>query len=183
MSVSDIQKIGYPKSQVKRDWIWLPYCGGAGAEECPEVLTSTKVTFFVETNPYLTYNRGIILQNPVGLDTITGDGLRIFADTGAGGGCDHNYGAEITWYLALSADGILTDQEIINQGLTFSGSAPYNIEINNPALIPQPTNSLWDNKIYFTIYWGVANTYVAFEDLQDNVQYLRVVKHDYEVKQ
>lgn len=176
MGASDIQKRGYPKSQIKRDWMVFRFCGGMGAGQTSELLTNTQATYAIEVNPYITYNESVVFRNPE-FSQGTGavfTGVRI---TMTDGGSD-----DVTWYLALSTTGTLTDSEILAQNMPFSGELPYDIEVPH-SKVPQPTDPNWDNKIYVTIYWGAANVYYGNADYTDNVQYLRIAKHNYEVNQ
>lgn len=176
MGQNDVERRGYPRSNLKRDFDLLLFCGGAGGGACPMIQTATGCKFAIDVNPFITHNRYLELHN-------TGF-VHFFTDAGPDGSCSSSYGTPITWYLAFSVDGNLTAAEIIAQDnpiesdLLFS-EAIYQIEGNK---LPQPTNAAWANKIWIHIYWG-STAYVSGELFVDNVQYLKTVKHDFDVRQ
>lgn len=178
MGQGDIQKQGYPKSTIKHNWEIFLFCGGKGGGGCATLTGTTSIKYSIDVNPFDVYNQSLILQNT----ELTP--VRFYTDGGSDGmGCAHTFGTEVNWYLGLSADGVLTDAQIIAQNNVFSGAAPYYIEILANKL-PQPTAANWQNKIWVHIYWGNA-TYVTGMDttVVNNKQYLKVVKHNFEVKQ
>lgn len=180
MGQSDIQKQGYPKSTLKRDWeIYLFCSGGRGGGACATVTGTTSIKFSVDVNPFDVYNQSLLIQNPESTP------VRFYTDAGSDGfGCSHTFGNEVSWYLGFSDDGNLTDGQIIAQNNIFSGAPPYNIEILANKL-PQPTAANWQNKIWLHIYWGNP-AYVTGMDMpsiSNNKQYLKILKHNFEVKQ
>lgn len=178
MGASDSSKQGYPKSLQKKDWTIYKYCGGGGAGNCPPVQGKTQVRFGIELNPYLVSNDSILFRNPEFF------GIVLYPDAGASGLCSTSYvlGTEVDWYLGFSNDGVLTDQEVRDQNLLqTAGAPPFDIEVGRPKL-PQPTDVDWSGILYVHIHWSSPN-YVSDQTYVDDVQYLRVVKHNYQVRQ
>jgi len=179
MGASDSAKQGYPKSLQKKDWTLYRYCGGGGAGGgCPYVQNKTQIKFAIEVNPYLVKNNSITLRNPEFF------GIVLYPDAGVSGFCDHSYvlGTEVDWYLGFSNDGVLTDQEVRDQNLLqTAGAPPFDIEVSGNKL-PQPTDSDWSGIMYVHIHW-TDSLYVSDQGYVDDIQYLRVVQHNYQVRQ
>lgn len=179
MGASDSRQVGYPKSQQKKDWTIFQYCGGGGAGQCAQVQGITQVRFGIELNPYIVRQDSILLRNPEFF------GIVLYPDAGPDGFlCDHSYvlGTEVDWYLGFSNDGVLTDAEVRAQGLLqTAGAPPFDIEVNRPKL-PQPTDSDWSGILYVHMHWA-SSLYVSDQVYEDDVQYLRVVQHNYQVRQ
>lgn len=180
MGAQDTQQVGYGKSLQKKDWTLYRYCGGGGAGGCPYIQNKTQVKFAIEVNPYLVKNRSITFRNPEFF------GIVLYRDLGPDGfGCTSSYDVNSPqdWYLGLSADGVMTDAEVIAQNLLQDNLAPpFDIEVTSRNVLPQPTDAGWDGKIWCHIVWR-DSTFVSDQLYVDNVQYLRVVQHNYEVKQ
>lgn len=180
MGATDVKQVGYGKSQQKKDWTLYRYCGGSGGGGCPYVQNKTQIKFPIEVNPYLVKNTSITLRNP------EFSGIQLYQDLGPDGfGCSNSYDVNSPqdWYLGLSADGVMTDAEVIAQNLLQDNLAPpFDIEITGRNVLPQPTDSGWDGKIWCHIVW-TNPLYVSDTLYVDNTQYLRVVQHNYEVKQ
>lgn len=178
MGSQDTQSQGYPKSLQKKDWAIYKYCGGAGGGDCPVVQNKTQVVFAIEVNPFLVRNRDLLLRNPEFF------GFVIFEDLGATMFCANSYDVNDPkeWYLGFSADGNLTDAEVIAQGLLQDDPAPpFDMEVAGRQL-PQPTDPLWEDKIYVHIVW-TNPLWVSDQLYIDDVQYFRVVQHNYDVRQ
>jgi hypothetical protein len=178
MGASDSAKQGYPKSLQKKDWEIYLYCGGAGGGGCAVVQNNTQVRFGIEMNPYITRQDSILLRNPEFF------GIVLYPDAGVSGFCDHSYvlGTEVDWYLGFSNDGVLTDQEVRDQNLLqTAGAPPFDIEVSGNKL-PQPTDSDWSGIMYVHIHW-TDSLYVSDQEYVDDIQYLRVVQHNYQVRQ
>lgn len=176
MGATDVASKGYPKSQQKKDWQIYKYCGGSGGGDCVLVQNKTQVRFGVELNPFITSNDSLLLRNP---DFF---GIALYADGGPAFFCDHSAsGSPQQWYLGFSNDGVMTDAEVIAQGLVQSGEPPFDIEISKNKL-PQPIDADWSGILYIHIAW--ANPlWVSNQLLIDDEQYLRIVKHNYQVRQ
>lgn len=175
MGQHDIVRPGYPRSNTKRDWTVIPYCGGSGAGTCGILQTATSVKYPIDINPFCVYNRKLVLNS-------SGE-FAIYIDGGPdGSGCEI-LGAEVQTYLGLSVDGVLTDAQIMAQNIPLpkASTAPYDLAILASKL-PQPTNASWANKIWIHLYWG-STAYIGAEVFANNIQYLRVVKHDFDVRQ
>lgn len=177
MGASDIEQAGYPKSQQKKDFTVYLYCGGSGGGDCAQIQNKTQVRFGIELNPYIVSNDSITFRNP---DFF---GVVLYTDNGPSGFCDHSYslGNEQDWYLGFSNDGVLTDAEVIAQGLIqTAGAPPFDIEVSRNKL-PQPTDSDWSGILYVHIAW-LNPLFVSDQIYIDDVQYLRVSQHNYQVR-
>lgn len=178
MGTTDSSKQGYPKSLQKKDWALYRYCGGGGGGGCPPVQGKTQVRFGIELNPYITRQDSILLRNPEFL------GIVLYPNSGPDGFCDTSYvlGTEVDWWLGFSNDGVLTDQEVRDQNLLqTTGAPPFDIEVTGNKL-PQPTESDWSGIMYVHIHWE-SQYYVSDQVYEDDIQYLRVVQHNYQVRQ
>ena len=178
MGASDTEKRGYPKSLQKRDWTLYRYCGGGGAGGCPPYQGKTQVRFGVELHPFLVRQDSITLRNPEFL------GIALYDNAGPDGfGCTTSYvlGTEKQWWLGFSNDGVLTDADVRAQNLLqTSVRPPFDIQVAGTKL-PQPTDSDWSGTLYIHIHWADPN-YVSDQVYADDIQYLRVVQHNYQVR-
>lgn len=177
MGSQDIEQRGYPKSLQKKDWTIYRYCGGSGGGGCPVVQNKTQVRFGIDLNPYLVRNNSILFRNPEFF------GFVVYPDAGSDGFCSNSYvlGTERSWYLGFSNTGTLTDDQVISQQLLqTAGAPPFDIEVSANKL-PQPTDSDWTGILYVHIVW-LNRLDVSDQQYIDDVQYLRVVQHNYEVK-
>lgn len=178
MGTSDTKKQGYPKSQQKKDFTVYLFCGGSGGGGCAQVQNNTQVRFGIELNPYITSNDSITFRNPEFF------GVVLYPNAGPDGfGCTDTYdlGTEVDWYLGFSNDGVLTDAEVIAQGLVQdAGAPPFDIEVSRNKL-PQPTDSDWSGILYVHMVW-LDPLYVSDQIYADDVQYLRVTQHNYQVR-
>ena len=179
MGASDSNKQGYPKSLQKKDWAIYLYCGGGGGGGCPPEQGKTQVRFGIELNPYITRQDSILLRNPEFL------GIVLYPNAGPDGFfCSTSYvlGTEVDWYLGFSNDGVLTDEEVRSQQLLqTAGAPPFDIEVSGNKL-PQPTDPDWSGIMYVHIHW-TNSLYVSDQVYEDDIQYLRVVQHNYQVRQ
>ncbi len=142
------------------------------------VQNNTQVRFGIEMNPYLTRQDSILLRNPEFF------GIVLYPDAGVSGFCSHSYvlGTEVDWYLGFSNDGVLTDDEVRSQQLLqTAGAPPFDIEVSGNKL-PQPTDADWSGIMYVHIVWDNP-LYVSDQQYVDDIQYLRVVQHNYQVRQ
>jgi len=177
MGASDTNLQGYPKSLQKKDFTVFLYCGGMGGGDCAVVQNKTQVRFGIEMHPYMTRQDSILLRNPEFF------GVVLYPDAGPSGFCSNSYnlGTQVDWYLAFSNDGVMTDQEVFDQNLLQDNLVPpYDIEISGSQL-PQPTDSDWSGIMYVHIAWDNP-LYVSDQLYVDDVQYLRVVQHNYQVR-
>lgn len=177
MGNRDPQDQGYPKSLQKKDWAIYRYCGGAGGGDCAQVQNNTHVSFAIDVNPFLVRNRSLLLRNPEFF------GIVFYQDGGPSGFCDHSVsGGPQDWYLGFDADNTATDEEVIAQNLLQDNlTPPFDIEVAGKYL-PQPTDPNWDDKIWCHIVWTDPQ-FVSDAVYVDDTQYLRVVKHNYDVRQ
>lgn len=178
MGASDTARKGYPKSLQKRDFSVYYFCGGGGAGACPVTQGKTQVRYGVELDPFIVSNDSLLLRNP------EFGGIALYTDLGPDAFCSKSYNINDPedWYLGFSNDGVLTDAEVIAQGNRQSGLViPYDIEIAGTKL-PQPTDSDWSGTLYIHIAWTNAN-FISDEIYIDDVQYLKIVKHNYQTRQ
>lgn len=176
MSQQDVTDKGYPRSNLKRDWEYIKLCGGfGGGGDCQVQLGKTKVVYAIDVNPFAVFNRNLILQNPLS------GGIRIYSDAGVSGICSSSLGSERSWYLAFGATNALTDAQIVAQNNILSGAPAYNIEVGFNKL-PQPTDPSWASKIYVYIYWGDTTFINSDLLLVNDVQYLKMLKLDQDIK-
>lgn len=184
MSESGRKDFAYPRSQVETPrMIIFRFCGGSGGGECPVLLGDTQFVYPIRVPKHLVFNKSILFNNPEFL------GVEIYGNAGAVGFCDPaSDGVLKPWYLAFSADGVLSAEEIMAKGILITEEPPFTIEVDASKL-PQPVlqgggrNPDWENKIYVHIYWGNAN-YVTFSGYLANrlERVLEVVKHNYDIK-
>lgn len=177
MGASDLSQKGYPKSLQKKDWSIYVYCGGSGGGGCAAVQNKTQVRYGIELNPFIVSNDSILLRNPEFL------GIVLYPDAGPNGFCSSTYtlGTEQGWWLGFSNTGVLTDAQVRSQGLfQTAGAPPFDIEVSRNKL-PQPTDSDWTGILYVHIVW-LNPLFVSDQVYVDDVQYLRVVKHNYQVR-
>lgn len=183
MSQSTKKDFGYPRSQEEaRTYQLLRFCGGQGGGDCPPVLGYTQYKYPIRVSKFLTYNKSLLLENP------EFTGVDIYTDAGASGFCDHSIGTRVPWWLAFSDDGVLTDAEVIGQGLQINGAPPHQIYVQAQKL-PQPVlrgggaNPDWENRIWIHIVWENESYVTQSSFLANNIEgVLKVVKHDYDVK-
>lgn len=177
MGASDTQAKGYPKSLQKRDWTIYLYCGGSGGGGCPYVQNKTQVRYGIDLNPFIVSNDSITLRNP------DFAGIVLYSNNGSDGFCPDSYtlGQEKSWYLGFSNTGVLTDAQVIAQGLLqTAGAPPFDIEVSKNKL-PQPTDADWTGTLYVHIVW-TNSLYISDQLYVDDIQYLRVVQHNYQVR-
>lgn len=157
----------YPRSFVDNGGVssYIIPTGGTGGLLCPLPLPESFV-YFIKTPKHLVFNRKIIFQNNI---------IAPYTDLGPDVLCDHSVGVVQPWYIGFSVDGVLTNQQIIDQGMSFT-VPPFTLEINSSKL-PQPTDPLWDNKIYVHFYFGSG--FVGYGILDQGLQ---IIKHDYDIK-
>lgn len=178
-SESPRKDLAYPKSQVETPKLYLiRYCGGSGGGDCVVVLGATQFVYSIRVPKHLVFNKGLLLTNPDFL------GIDIFTDAGVAGFCDHSAGSRVPWYLAFSDNGVLTNDQVKQRGLTLFAAPPFDIEVGAEKL-PQPVlpgggaNPNWANRIYVHIAWD-SPTYVQARPMQEGM--LKVVKHNYDIK-
>lgn len=186
MSESGRQDLAYPKSQVESTpsgFILFRLCGGAGGGDCSQLLGTNMMTFSFKVSKFIVFNRSLLLNNP------EFGGVDIWSDGGASFPCDHTSDVRQPWWLAFSADGQMSHDEVVQKGIPISADEPpYDIEVQHTKL-PQPVlpgggaNPDWEARIYVHIAWAsasfVTNSGALLNQL-DSV--LKLVKHDYDEK-
>lgn len=165
--------VGRPDAQVEAGYMAFMYCGGSGGGGCltPLGLRSTKITFRIPR--FVVYNRRIIFENKEFF------GVRIYSDGGADGlGCPNSLGIEKPFYVALSADGNLTDAQVVAKNKQLSGALPYTIEFLAKD-IPQPKEVSWGGFLFLHIVWNDA-TYLNAGSNPIDERSIALIKHDYD---
>lgn len=172
--MSDAGRIarGRPDAMIEAGFYYFIYCGGQGGGGCLEPLGTTSTVFSIRVPKFIVHHRRIIFENK------EVRGIRIYTDGGAVFGCDHSLGSEVSWYMALSNDGLLTDEQIVERGIELSGALPYEIEFLEDK-IPQPSEGGYAGKLYVHVYWG--NTGYINEGGSIGNQSIKIVKHDYDI--
>lgn len=174
MSESTRQDFAYPKSKVDSKMAyWFSYCGGSGAGSCLNPLGVTQYVYPIRVPKFVVFNRSLLLQNNQSIDIGTNGGFD--------GICSNSYGSRRPWYLAFSADGILTDDQVKAKGKVFNQSSfpAYDIFVQAKDL-PQPKDANWQGRIYVHIVWD-STTYVNSNgDFHPDMLFL--VKHDMDEK-
>ena len=175
MSDSGFKKVGRPDASVEAGFMFFQYCGGSGGGGCLPLLGVTGVVLAYKMPRFIVRNRRIIFENKEFL------GVRIFNDGGAAGLCDHTLGSEVGFYMALSADGQLTDEEVQQRGVFLTGELPYDIEFLAKD-IPQPAlGAEWLGYIFVHLYWGSTNYLNEGGSVPDQFS-MRIKKHDYDIQ-
>ena len=171
MSETSRKDKGYPRSEVNmRHFMLFLWCGGFGGGGCPETLDATQFVYPIRVSKYIRLNRSLLFNNP------EFKGVDIFSDGGPDG-CDHSKDTRQPFWLAFSADGVMTDAEVKAADIELNQAPPFDILV--PRLkLPQPKDPGWDNIIYVHIVWDSA-AYVTDDPMQDGI--LKTIKHDYDV--
>lgn len=164
---------------VEAGYQYYTYCGGMGAGLClvPIGVTGVAIPFRVPKS--ITRNMRLILENREFY------GVRMYTNAGSNGLCPNSIGTEVPFYAALSADGLLTGAEVMEQGVQLIGPAPYEVEFKENK-IPQPADLNWQSIIYLQLYWGNAGYINGLgqpidpSHMPDGSSF-RIVKHDYEI--
>ena len=150
------------------------YCGGSGAGGCLFPLGVTTATIPFKIPKFIVRNKRIVFENKEYW------GIRIFDDGGAAGPCDHSLGTERGFYMALSADGAMTADEIKASGHFISGALPFDIEFLAKD-IPQPVDSNWDGHIYVQVAWD-SPLYLNEGGGIPTEDSIRIKKHEYDIQ-
>lgn len=175
MSDSGFKKVGRPDAGVNGGFIFFQYCGGIGGGGCIDPLGVDGVVFEYKMPRFIVRNRRIVFENKEFV------GARIFSDGGASGLCDHSLGSDVGFYMALSADGNLTDEEVQSKGVFLTGELPYDIEFLAKD-IPQPAGQAeWLGYIFVHLYWGSTSYLNEGGAIPDQFS-LRIKKHDYDIQ-
>lgn len=179
MSGSGMQKLNRPDAMVEAGFMYFTYCGGSGAGMCLTPLGITGIALPYRVSKAITRNKRIIFENREFY------GVRIYTNAGSNGLCPNSIGSEVPFYAALSADGLMTPEQIMAQGVQLSGPTPYEIEFKENK-IPQPINPGYANTIYLQLYWGNAGYLNELGEPVDTshkptVNSFKIVKHDYEI--
>lgn len=166
--------LGYPKSKVDSPTgYWFLICGGMGAGSCLLPIGFTQFVYAIKVPKFIVFNRSLLFMNDNAIDI--GD------DGGTSGFCDHSFGTRKPFWIAFSADGILTDAQVKSKGKMFNQAAypAYNIFIQAKDL-PQPSDASWQGKIYVHLVWDSPLYVNNGGTFVDNM--LTLVKHDSDEK-
>lgn len=206
MSQSRRKYVGYPNAKNRPDTIFLyPGGKGGGGSFCLPTLGKTSHAEKIEVSKFLVLNRYLILFNQfsptsgVGFYTNAGESCNFF------GCCDNSQGDPLDWWIALSAQGDLTDEEIVKYGVQMEsppigGLAPDQFIEFPFDKLPQPVfrnggvNPDWQNEIWYQMYWGDSNA-MAYayrnvtgsmtpteSDFEPVLQITSVEKHDFDIE-
>lgn len=173
MSDTGQANVGRPDASVDAGFMFWQYCGGKGGGGCISPLGTTGKVLTYRMPRFIVRNKRIIFENKELF------GVRIYSDGGVSGFCSHSLGVEKGFYMALSADGNLTDEQVVQKGKFITGALPMDIEFLAKD-IPQPAAASWDGYIFVHLYWGDA-TYVSEGNTIDENS-MRIKKHDYDIQ-
>ena len=174
MSETGRADLAYPKSKFDaKSAFWFIYCGGSGGGGCLTALGVTQYVYSIRVPKFTVLNRSLILQNNNSID--------IGSNGGFDGLCTDTYATRQPWYLAFSADGILTDAQVISKGKMFNQAAfpAYDIFVQAKDL-PQPKDANWQGRIYVHLVWGSPTFVNRGGDMHPDM--LTVIKHDMDEK-
>lgn len=179
MSGSGMVKQNRPDAMVEAGYLYFTYCGGMGAGTCLVPLGITGIALPYKVPKAITRHKRIIFENREFY------GVRLYTNAGSNGLCPNSIGTEVPFYAALSADGLLTGEKVMAQGVQLSGPVPYEIEFKEHK-IPQPIDPNYENVIYLQLFWGDTELINELGEVSDNShtptpQSFRIVKHDYEI--
>lgn len=173
MSQTGRKDLAYPKSKIDSDMMyWFVYCGGSGAGFCLNPLGITQYVYPIRVPKFVVFNRSLLLNNAY---------VDIGTNAGSDGFCPNSYGTRIPFWLAFSADGVMTDEEVKAKGMMFEQAAypSYDIFVQAKDL-PQPKDPDWQGRIYVHVVWGSPNAVNRHGDLYPDM--FTVVKHDTDEK-
>lgn len=178
MSDSGELAVGRPDAMIEAGYLAFRYCGRMGGGACIVATGATGAVLEYRIQRNIVRNRRIVFENKQCY------GVRIFTDAGPAGLCDHSAGVAKDCYMALSADGGLTDTEVQARGKILTGALPYEIEFVGDE-IPQPKDAAWQNSIFVHLYWGDATYINQTSDIIGALptnESFRIIKHDYDIK-
>lgn len=173
MSDTGQANVGRPDASVDAGFMFWQYCGGKGGGGCVNPLGVTGKVLSYRMPRFIVRNKRIIFENKELY------GVRIYSDGGAAGFCSHSLGVEQGFYMALSSDGNLTDEEVVQRGKFITGALPMDIEFLAKD-IPQPVLPTWDGYIFVHLYWGNTSFVSEGDTIDENS--MRIKKHDYDIQ-
>lgn len=202
MSESRRKYVGYPnaKSRPQTYFLYPPGRGGGG-DFCYPTMGKTSHAEKIDVSKFLVFNRYLVLLNEFN----GAIGVGFYRNAGAAFTCSNSRGAPMDWWIALSHQGELTDEEIVQRGVKITTPAfdtAYLVEqlIEFPVdKIPQPVlanggvDPRWQGEIWYQMYWGDANA-MAYAYTTESTSpspppsafspymRLKVEKHDFDVK-
>lgn len=174
MSNSGFKKVGRPDSGVDAGFLFMQYCGGSGAGGCLFPLGVTHAEIFFRMPRAIVRNKRIIFENK------EFSGVRIFTNGGNNGLCANSLGTEAGFWMALSADGQLTEAQVKAKGKFITGALPYDIEFLAKD-IPQPVGGDWLGYIVVQLVWA-SSGYLNEGGGIPNQSSMRIKKHEYDIQ-
>lgn len=168
--------VGFPSNQVKGfDFRFNPGCGGSGAGICIDPATYSYIYWPIKVNPFSRRNNLLILRD---------DDWLPYTDAGYDGLCSHSDGSRVAFDVLLfyqQPTGTLDRSKatgIINVPAGGPiGGLPIILEFGEKQL-PQPTNVLYERKIWAVIDLG--RTGLMTNGLPQQFEVMTTVKLDYE---
>lgn len=174
MSDNGFQKVGRPDAGVDAGFLFMQYCGGSGAGGCLFPLGVTHAEIFFRMPRFIVRNKRIVFENK------EFSGVRIFTNAGNNGLCANSLGSDVGFWMALSADGQLTEAQVKAKGKFISGALPYDIEFLAKD-IPQPVGGDWLGYIVVQLVWADAG-YMNEGGGIPNQSSMRIKKHEYDIQ-
>lgn len=174
MSDSGYKKVGRPDSGIDAGFLFMQYCGGTGGGGCAFPLGVTHAEIYFKMPRFIVRNKRVVFENKEFM------GVRIFTDGGASGFCPNSPGVEVGFWIALSADGQLTQDQVKAKGKFINGVLPYDIEFLAKD-IPQPIGSDWLGYIVVQLVWD-SLSYVNEGASIPNQNSMRIKKHEYDIQ-
>lgn len=174
MSDNGYQKVGRPDAGVDAGFLFMQYCGGSGAGGCLFPLGVTHAEIFFRMPRFIVRNKRIVFENK------EFTGVRIYNNGGAAGLCANSLGVEQGFWMALSADGQLTEDEVKTKGKFITGALPYDIEFLAKD-IPQPVGGDWLGYIVVQLVWA-SPLYLNEGGGIPNQNSMRIKKHEYDIQ-
>lgn len=160
------QYLGYPnaKSRPQTYFLYPPGRGGGG-DFCYPTMGKTSHAEKIDVSKFLVFNRYLILYNHF----FGAIGVGFYANAGAAGSCSNSRGAPLDWWIALSHQGELTDEQIVARGVKVT-TPPYATAYQFEQLIEFPVDKIpqpvlpnggidprWQGEIWYQMYWGDPN--------------------------
>lgn len=174
MSDNGFQPVGRPDAGVDAGFLFMEYCGGSGAGGCLFPLGVVTASIFFKMPRFIVRNKRIVFENK------EFTGVRIFTNAGAAGLCANSLGTEKGFWMALSADGNLTADQIKARGKFITGALPYDIEFLAKD-IPQPVGTDWLGYIVVQIAWESSDYLNEGGGIPDQNS-MRIKKHEYDIQ-
>ncbi len=169
------EDVGFPSNQVKGDdYRYNPGCGGSGAGVCVLPAAFSFVYWSIKVNPFSSRNNMLVLHD---------DDFLVYTNAGSDGICPNSNGSRVAFDVLLfyqsPAAGINEALATAKVNVPTSQALPFDIEFTE-GKIPQPTNVLYERKIWVAI--NFAATGLMIGGLAQNTEAMQTVKLDYEAR-